>query len=95
MLSATKTNRQGINYNSEQIYKLRKYLTSLQRSLQITSDSLDVLNLKVKIEHVLNTLEQSTDRILNFYHHRRRQFNSLYHHTLSEDLLQPAEWRKF
>ena len=44
------------------------YLALLQRSLsanfQITSDSLDVLNLKVKIEHVLNTLEQSTHRKL-------------------------------
>ena len=98
LLSATKSNRHGINRNSEQIYKLRKYLTSLQRSLstnfRITSDSLDLLNIKIKIEHVLNTLEHSTHRILTYYRHRRRQFNSLYRHTLSEDLLEPAELEK-
>ena len=95
LLSATKTNRNQINSNSLHINKLQRYLTSLQHSILrnfgITSDSLQMLNIKLKIEHSLASLEQNIHRLLVQFNLRRRQISSLYHRSLSEDLLDPAE----
>ena len=95
LLSATKTNRNHINTNSNHISRIQRYLTSLQRSasanFRINSDSIHMLSLKLKIEHVLVLLEQGTHRILSYYNHRKRQITSLYHHSLTEDLLPSSE----
>ena len=95
LLSATKTNRNSINSNSNHIGRIQRYLTSLQhsvsRNFHITSDSLQILELKLKIEHSLVSLEQSIHRLLVYFNLRRRQISSLYHRSLSEDLLPPSE----
>ena len=97
LLSATKTNRNHINTNSNHISRIQRYLTSLQRSVsanfRINSDSIHMLSLKLKIEHVLVSLEQGTHRIMSYYNHRKRQMTSLYHYSLTEDLLSPTQLR--
>ena len=96
LLSATKTNRNHINSNSNQhINQIHRYLTSIQhsvsRNFHLTSDSIQMLELKVKLEHSLVSLEQSVHRLLVYFNLRRRQISSLYHRSLSEDLLPPSE----
>ena len=98
LLSATKTNRNHINSNSNHINQMQRYLTSLQHSVSrnffLISDSIQKLQLKVKIEHSLVSLEQSVHRLLVYFNLRRRQISSLYHRSLSEDLLPPSELQK-
>ena len=95
LLWATKTNRNKINSNSIHINKVQRYLTSLRhsvlRNFGITSNSFQMLNIKLKIEHSLASLEQSIHCLLVQFNLRRRQISSLYHRSLSEDLLPPAE----
>ena len=45
----------------------------------------------MKIEHALVSLEQSVHRIVNYFNRHRRQRHSLYHHSLTEDLLGPSQ----
>ena len=95
LLSATKSNRQNINSNSEHLLQVQKYLTSLQRRLnwnfKYTTGEIQQLHLKLKIEHALISLEQSTHRIAAYFNKRRRQITSMYHHSLTEDLLPPTQ----
>ena len=95
LLSATKANRRHINLNSDHINKLKRYLVTLQLAVKtnfhVISDTLSRLSLKMKIEHALVSLEQNVNRIINYFNRRRRQRHSLYHHTLTEDLLGPGQ----
>ena len=95
LLSATKSNRQGINKNMEHINRVQRYLVSLRHTItknfQITSDSISMISIRIKIEHALVSLEQSTHRILAYINHRKRQMNSVYRHALSEDLLSRSQ----
>ena len=95
LLSATKSNRQGINKNMEHINRVQRYLVSLRHTItknfQITSDSISMIYIRIKIEHALVSLEQSTHRILAYINHRKRQMNSVYRHSLSEDLLSRSQ----
>ena len=79
----------------EHIDRVQRYLVSLRhtigRNFQITSDSISMISIKIKIEHALVSLEQSTHRILAYINHRKRQMNSVYHHALSEDLLSRSQ----
>ena len=98
LLSSTKVNRKFININWDHISKIQRYLSSVQKTVvanfRITSDSVQILDLKVKLEHTLVSLEQSVHRVISFYNRRRRQINSLYHHLLTEDLLPPSQLQK-
>ena len=82
----------------EHTAKLPKFLSTIQRSVsasfRLTTDTMDLLSIRVKNEHVLSSLEQSGRQILDFYCNRRRQFNSLYRHKLCKDLLEPEELKK-
>ena len=95
LMSAVKSNREHINWNSDHIMRLQKYLQTLQSSIsssfKIMSDTVHHLSLKMKLEHALVTLEQSTHRILSQLNRRRRQMNSLYRHSLTEDVLPPTQ----
>ena len=98
LLSAVKTNRDNIIKNSDHIARVQRYLVSIRSSLsknfQVMSDSVQQLSLKVKLEHTLVSLEQSTHRIISYFHRRRRQMNSLYSHSLSEDILPPIQLKE-
>ena len=95
LMSAVKSNRRNINRNTDHLARVQRYLnslhTTLEKNFQITTDTVHLLSLKVKIEHALVSLEQSIHRITSFYDHRRRQRNSLYHHLLTEELLSPDQ----
>ena len=98
LLSATKSNRKNINLNSDHINRLQRYLLSIQRTIgtnfQVLSYSIQLLSLKLKFEHSVTSLEQSSHRILSIYHQRRRQVNHLYRHTLSDELLPLSQLRE-
>ena len=87
LMSAVKANRNIISSNSDHILKVQKYLLTLQSSLsrnfKTMSDTVQQLSVKVKLEHALLSLEQSTHRLglLSHLDHRRRQMNSLYRHS--------------
>ena len=98
LMSAVKANRNIISSNSDHIMKVQKYLLTLQSSLtrnfKIMSDTVQQLAVKMKIEHALVSLEQSTHRLLSHLNRRRRQMNSLYRHSLSEDVLSPSQLKE-
>ena len=87
----------NINFNSDHINRLQRYLLSIQQTVsgnfRVFSDSVHLLSLKLKIEHSVISLEQTSHRMLSIFHHRRRQLNHLYHHALSEDLLPLSQLR--
>ena len=51
----------------------------------------DDFSLKLKTEHALVSLKQNVHRIINYFNHCHQQRPSLYHHTLTGDLLGPSQ----
>ena len=100
LLSATKVNRNYIRKNSDHISKIERFLSSMQQvvihNFKITSDSLRLMDFKLKMEHTLVSLEQSVHHIISHFNRRRRrrQMNSTHHHLLTEDLLPPSQLQK-
>ena len=95
LLSATKQVQINVNKNSAHLFKLQRYLASISRTISISflqaRRAIEHIELKFKIEHALISLEQSTHRITAYYNRRKRQMNSMYHRSLSEDLLPTSE----
>ena len=91
LLSATKQIQININANSAHLFKLQRYLASISRTISISflqaKRAIEHIELKFKIEHALISLEQTTHHIASYYNRRKRQFNSMYHRSLSEDVL--------
>ena len=98
LLSATKINRNFIRTNSDHISKIQRFLTSVQQvvanNFRFTSDSLRLLDIRMKLEHTLVSLEQSVHRLISHYNRRRHQMNSMHHHLLTEELLPPSQLQK-
>ena len=91
LLSAVKKTEINVIANSAHLFKLQRYLHSMSRAVFInfaaSKRAIELLELKNKLEHSVVSLEQSVRRVLSYFALRRRQINSIYHRSLTQDIL--------